>query len=417
MPPSESVAVWTREVANRLADEHSVEVWSRRYRHQAARQGVDGVDYRFVVGRGDYRLEQALTMFRPLFPCKRLMFASALYQPSFFFAIARELSYDPPDVIHIQNFSQAVPVFRVACPKSVIVLHERDDWLPSLSRALLEPRLRLADAVVGVSEYTTARIMQVFPTIAPRCATLSGGVDVGHFTPVDRRTPQSRLRLLTSTRISPEKGTHVLLEAFADLARRHPHVELEVIGPEALPPPEMLAKLSDDSRLKQHLHYYESGGYLNHLRASLPPDLSSRVHFRGRLPHDQLPERFRAADIFVFPSLQDAFPSPILEAMASALPVVGTMVGGITEMIEHERTGLLMPPHDAPALARAIERLVLDPQLRRDLGRAGRKRAEQHSSYEQVAMRCARLYESSRQGRRAAPWGPKAWLLATLLHI
>jgi len=93
------------------------------------------------------------------------------------------------------------------------------------------------------------------------------------------------------------------------------------------------------------------------------------VIFTGR--RDDIPEITAALDVAVLPSYREAQGLTILEAMALARPVVASNVGGIPEMVEHEVTGLLVPPHDPPALAGAIVRLLEDHQLADMIARAG----------------------------------------------
>ena len=89
-----------------------------------------------------------------------------------------------------------------------------------------------------------------------------------------------------------------------------------------------------------------------------------------------VPEWLKAADIAVVPSREEPLGNATLEAMAAGLPVIGTLTGGIPEMIEHEKTGLLVPVEAPHELARAIQRLLEDPALARCLGEAGRIRCE-----------------------------------------
>ncbi len=89
---------------------------------------------------------------------------------------------------------------------------------------------------------------------------------------------------------------------------------------------------------------------------------------------------WEAADIAVVPSLAEPLGLVVLEAMAAALPVIGSAVGGIPEMIVDGETGLLVPPRNPPELARALETLLRNATLRHDLGRAGRKRCEEKFS-------------------------------------
>ena len=86
----------------------------------------------------------------------------------------------------------------------------------------------------------------------------------------------------------------------------------------------------------------------------------------------------------------------VLEAMAHGLPVIASRVGGIPEVIEHDRQGLLIPPADAGALAGAIGELIADPALRRRLGDAARERVHRDFSLDATLRQYDRLYESTR---------------------
>ncbi len=115
------------------------------------------------------------------------------------------------------------------------------------------------------------------------------------------------------------------------------------------------------------------------------------ARFHGFVP--DLRERLAALDVLVQPSRADNLPLAVLEAMAAGLPVVGTRVGGIPELVVDGETGVLVEPEDPPALAEALDSLAASPELRRELGRAGRARGIEHFSPEGTARRMVAFYE------------------------
>jgi glycosyltransferase involved in cell wall biosynthesis len=104
--------------------------------------------------------------------------------------------------------------------------------------------------------------------------------------------------------------------------------------------------------------------------------LGGRVQVVGE--RNDVPELLAESDVFVLSSRSEGLPVSVLEAMAAELPVVASAVGGLAELVVDGETGVLVRPGDEDALARALARLVEEPDLRRTLGAAGRKRAEEH---------------------------------------
>jgi glycosyltransferase involved in cell wall biosynthesis len=96
-------------------------------------------------------------------------------------------------------------------------------------------------------------------------------------------------------------------------------------------------------------------------------------------------ELLLAADIFVQPSLWEGLSLAMLEALLSGSPVLATRVEGVVDVIQDGKTGLLVPPNDAPALAAAICALIADPDLRTRLGRAGKAHVQKHYSVKRMA--------------------------------
>ncbi len=131
--------------------------------------------------------------------------------------------------------------------------------------------------------------------------------------------------------------------------------------------------------------------------------IGSKVTFTGAARHEEVPGLLAAADIAVapYPQLDDFYFSPLKlgEYLAAGLPVVATACGDLDPLLRDGESSLRVPPGDVPAMAVALRRLAEDPDLRRRLGRAGRRVAEEHLSLNAAAGRLVRLLEGVREKR------------------
>jgi rhamnosyl/mannosyltransferase len=172
--------------------------------------------------------------------------------------------------------------------------------------------------------------------------------------------------LLFVGRLRYYKGLHFLLAALP-LLRRPAHLLLVGIGPE-------------EQRLRALVQAL---------------GLDDRVHFLGEVSDAELPAVYRAADVFVLPShlRAEAFGIVQLEAQAAGLPVVCTELGtGTSYVTQHGITGLVVPPADPPALARALDVLLANPTLARQMGAQGQARAHAEFSHERMLQRYLEVY-------------------------
>jgi glycosyltransferase involved in cell wall biosynthesis len=126
--------------------------------------------------------------------------------------------------------------------------------------------------------------------------------------------------------------------------------------------------------------------------------VAAHVEFRGRVSNEELRHAYAAADVFVLPSVVDARQDTeglgvvLLEAMNYAVPVIASEIGGITDIVQHERTGLLVPPGDEVALGRALSRVLTDSVLARTLGEAGRQHLREAFSWSRIVDRWEEIY-------------------------
>lgn len=121
--------------------------------------------------------------------------------------------------------------------------------------------------------------------------------------------------------------------------------------------------------------------------------LTDRVHFLGFVPHEHVARLLRAADVLAMPSRYEELGTALLEGLEAGLPIVASATGGIPQIIEHGRTGLLVPPGDPDALATALTRILRDRTLAVRLGNAASHEAAKYN-WNQLARRVMGVYET-----------------------
>ena len=230
---------------------------------------------------------------------------------------------------------------------------------------------RCATRVVANSA-AAARALQDEGLATGSIAVIPNGVDLDAIPVRERRPgPSGPATLITVANLRREKNHEAILDAMALLAGRLPDLHLLVVG--------------DGPRR----------GELEALAAAR--GLGGRVTFLGH--RDDVPALLGRADVFVLPSRSEAFPNGAIEGMAAGLPVVAGAVGGLLDLIDDGRTGLLVPPEDSRALADAIERVVSTPALAESLGRAGRAEVAQRYAFDRMVGAFQALYLSGLAAR------------------
>ncbi len=311
--------------------------------------------------------------------------------------VARDLVQEQCDIIVFQHTTQYIPIVRALNPKAKIILNFHHERYPQSNRAMLERRIRYVDAVTCVSDYVAKKTRQDFPLISDRCQTIYNGIEASDFAR-EKDYNQARQRkvkhIMYAGAVSPEKGLHILLDAFQIVVQSYPEVQLEIFGPQGARPLEEMFPQKNDP-LVSSLRPFYSGNYISHLQEKLSPDIAEKVSFPGMIPRPQLIDRFFNADIFVFPSLWDeGFGLPPLEAMAAGTPVVAARSGAVVETVQDGKTGFLVEKNNAPALAASILRLLENDDLRESMSRAARQRAWEYFTWDRTADAMLQLYET-----------------------
>jgi glycosyltransferase involved in cell wall biosynthesis len=216
--------------------------------------------------------------------------------------------------------------------------------------------------VVTTGEALRMKLHREIGLALQKISSVPTGIDLSLYSPGDKEKakaalglPAGGLYLGVVASLREWKGHAYLFQALAKLKRRHPDLQLLVIG--GGPEQKNLEDLA--GRLQ----------------------LTSSVRMLGN--QDNVSAWFNAMDLFVLPSYaHEGLPQAIMQAMACGLPVVSTNVGAIGEAVLHNETGLLVAPRDADALAEALARLVGDAKIRREMSAAAYAHAQKHFGLE-----------------------------------
>ena len=195
-------------------------------------------------------------------------------------------------------------------------------------------------------------------------AVIPNGIDTAAFTDRPLNTRRAARRIITVANLRSEKSHETLIAAAAELVADFPDVQFQIVG---------------DGPRRAELEAL--------VRAR---NLERAVVFLGH--REDVPDLLNAAGAFALPSRSEAFPNGAIEAMAAGLPVVASAVGGLLDLIEPDRTGLLVPPQNAGALAAALRRLFTEPELARRLGESAQTQVRQRYSFERMVGSFEELY-------------------------
>ena len=289
----------------------------------------------------------------------------------------------PVDLLHTQNTGceEAPIAARMArIPKILGTFHVDSSYDLKLERNGIAHRSlevisnRCLHRAIAVSNATGEDWIRRTGISRSRVVTIPNGVDENAFirrtSPAEARArfllPPDRMYVGGVGRLEPAKGFGTLIEAVSILAPEFPDLSLVLAG---------------DGPLRQQLE--EQARALG---------VTERVFFLGF--QREVREVYEALDIFCLPSLCEAMPYALLEAMAMCLPTVASAVGGVPEAIDDGTTGFVVPPRDPKALANVLSELLNNEHLRARMGQAGRRRVVDHFNQAESVRRTIDLYRT-----------------------
>lgn len=230
--------------------------------------------------------------------------------------------------------------------------------------------LRRADYVAATSMVMVRRVKWLKSSPA-RIAHTPFGVDVNRFRPgsgPEENAGEKVFRIMSVRHLEHKYGLDVLIDAVALFRRQLPRLSFSL---------DIYGEGPERKALEERI-----AGY----------GLQDICRMPGTVPPDQLPELLRLADLVVVPSREESFGVSVLEASACGIPVIGSKVGGLPEVIREGETGLLFPTQNAAALEVCMARIATEPYTRQRMGHAGRRFVEETYSEEACLARMNELY-------------------------
>lgn len=275
------------------------------------------------------------------------------------------------DVIHLHgSLAPTLPLvaLRVSKAINVFTFHATHDKSIgyALGRSLLLPYFRAIHGLIAVSPPARDSTAKYFPG---NYRIIPNGVDIEFFRADVDPIPElnnGRPKILFLGRFEPRKGLKYLLMALPKIVQEVPEVQLVVVG--------------------AGLFGYAYKGYLD-------KEVESHVYWAGLIPSEMRPRYYRSCDVFCSPAIgYESFGIVLLEAMATATPVVASDITGYRTVMSSGSEGFLVPPRDPDAIAAAIVKILKEPELARQMGEAGRRRAEEFS-WANIALQVERFYQ------------------------
>jgi glycosyltransferase involved in cell wall biosynthesis len=277
------------------------------------------------------------------------------------------------DLVHVHHFGRAALRMAAATGRPPFVLTTHDPfamnglpvgWKRRLTDSFV---LRKADAIVACSNTERDFLLRRRGLPPERIAVIPNGISTAVFDRVGEPAASADDALLFVGQLQEFKGLDYLLQALPAVCASHPRVKLRVV--------------------------YQTSALLDRYRrhAALL-GLTGCLEFAGSQTASGLAQLYSTAAVVISPSLGECLSTVVLEAMCCGAAVVATDVGGIREQLD-EDTGVIVPPRDSDALARAVCMLLSDADQRRRLGQAARRKAHAQFSVRQMIDRHVRLYE------------------------
>lgn len=297
------------------------------------------------------------------------------HDPRTLFQLKKILKSTDPDLLHLHlwNPGGCRYAFSAVDKRSTKLISTEHDPFPisKLKKGIKKKALKKTDHTITVSDTNKKLMLKLYPEVKGKISTVHNGIDLDQFdksiitfsTQAKDKVREKIFKaahddfiILTIAELHPRKGLSYLIEAFKKIQEQKTKTKLVIVG-----------KGPQKAKLEKLIKKLE---------------LSDSVILAGH--QDEIPQILKSADLFVLPSVKEAFGLVLLEAMAAQLPIIATEVGGIPEIIQNHKSGELVPPQDYEALADKILAVMSNNALMQKLAYMGHHRVKTFDITEMV---------------------------------
>jgi len=236
--------------------------------------------------------------------------------------------------------------------------------------------MKRSDALIAVSKYTVDELTDLYGIEEEKIHVIYNGVDIDKFKPRPDRMElrrefgleEDKKVVLFVGRLYHRKCLEILLRSIPPVLEEYKDVKFAISGTGFKQKEESLRSLAKELDIEDH------------------------VTFLGYVPDEKLPDLYSSSDIFVLPAIYENFPFAILEAQATALPVISTKVGGIPEFLVDNENGFVIVPGDSTQLTQKVLTLLQNPKHAKEMGKHGRELIEKKLSWRIITGQVIDLY-------------------------
>jgi len=290
------------------------------------------------------------------------------------------------DLLHAHVWNPASCRYAFVAANSMnipVVTTEHDPFKLSFLKNLFKKHtLKSISKIITVSNENKRVISTLYPKFKDKIAVIHNGIDTTWWqSQLLRFTEEDLLKIkkevfacapdaLIITAVAElheRKGLKYLIEATAKLATKYPNIKTIIVG--------------------EGPHHEQLENLITELK------IENNVLLVGK--RNNIPEILKSSNIFVLPSVREAFGLVNLEAMLTPLPIVASKVGGIPEIVINKETGILVESENSQALKEALEKLIKSPELRENYATAGKNRAKENFSADKMAIQYEKIYSES----------------------